>query len=458
MAASTTRWREHWRAFGDRPAFVGGGEPVSFGQLEALVGQAAAEVSAAGVAPGDVVVACAEFSARWSALLFALTDCKAITVPRLPGNTDRGFVCGARWSICWDENGTLIIDATAREICSFSEYDSLRTRSRAGLVLFSGGSTGAAKGVVHDLDRFLDNFPLRTNREKRILPLMAPDHVGGLDMLLRALATGTTVVNPGAGNVESATASLVQWGPDVVAGTPSFLGMLALAVGNVPHPAEAFEKVTSVVYGAEAMLPATKSLIGRTFSGATIRMRFGTTETGASDYLQQQDRPEVMDLSQHTDTLRVVDGELWVRIPESFVGYLGDAPASKHSIVDGWFRTGDLVEEDETGAVRIAGRRANLINVGGEKVLPEKVENAVASHPNVSACRAYGVPHALLGQTVAVDVVWNGDPLGGVDLKSEIVEFSKGTLAGFERPVRVRRVEKIETTSVGKIARRGELS
>ena len=84
-------------------------------------------------------------------------------------------------------------------------------------------------------------------------------------------------------------------------------------------------------------------------------------------------------------------------------GYLN--AGNERFTADGWFRTGDRVEQGPDGTLRVLGRIGELINVGGEKLMPAEVESVVLSVPGVTDCRVRGEPNALTGQTVVVDVV-----------------------------------------------------
>ncbi|MFN5805993.1 MAG: AMP-binding enzyme, partial [Opitutia bacterium] len=100
---------------------------------------------------------------------------------------------------------------------------------------------------------------------------------------------------------------------------------------------------------------------------------------------------------------KVVEDELWLRSRTQIDGYL-DADNSRFT-PDGWFRTGDRVELGPEGTLRVLGRMGELINVGGEKLMPAEVESVVLGVAGVRDCRVRGEPHALTGQTVVVDVV-----------------------------------------------------
>ena len=100
---------------------------------------------------------------------------------------------------------------------------------------------------------------------------------------------------------------------------------------------------------------------------------------------------------------RVQDAELWLKTSSRILGYLNADESSLEA--DGWYRTGDLVEEADGGYLRIIGRRSQLINVGGQKVHPAEVERVIAEIEGVEACSVYAKPAAVTGNMVACAIV-----------------------------------------------------
>jgi acyl-CoA synthetase (AMP-forming)/AMP-acid ligase II len=184
--------------------------------------------------------------------------------------------------------------------------------------------------------------------------------------------------------------------------------------------------------------------------GVDFLQRFGTSETGAlpvqnggEGLTLREDRPDF--------SWKIVDGELWVRSPSRALGYLsGDTGAFE---AEGWFRTGDLAERLPDGSVRVLGRREELINVGGEKVLPGEVEGALMAHPMVADCRVGPQANAVLGQVVAAEVVWRGSERNALAVKRTLQEFASRSLARHKLPAVVRLVESIDSTRNMKKAR-----
>jgi non-ribosomal peptide synthetase component E (peptide arylation enzyme) len=95
------------------------------------------------------------------------------------------------------------------------------------------------------------------------------------------------------------------------------------------------------------------------------------------------------------------EGELQVRGPSVFAGYLNNAAANIAAFTpDGWFRTGDLARLDADGNLTITGRIKELINRGGVKINPADTELVLAKHPAVQQCALIPVPDDLLGEKI----------------------------------------------------------
>ncbi|HMV69369.1 MAG TPA: class I adenylate-forming enzyme family protein [Myxococcota bacterium] len=145
-----------------------------------------------------------------------------------------------------------------------------------------------------------------------------------------------------------------------------------------------------------------------------------------------------------------VAGNLAIRGPGMFDGYL-DPPSGVADVLRlGWFMTGDLAVVSEDGRVTISGRRKSMINVAGHKVFPEEVEAVLDAWPGVAASRAYGVPHPTLGEVVHAEVV--PDPDGAVDVEA-LRRACQARLSGHKIPQQIVVVASVRMTGSGKVAR-----
>jgi acyl-CoA synthetase (AMP-forming)/AMP-acid ligase II len=283
--------------------------------------------------------------------------------------------------------------------------------------------------------------PVRTGRARRTLPLMRFDHIGGLDMAWRALAGRQILVAPPAElTPEAVAATIARHRVEIMPATPSFLNLLLMAEVHRTHD---LGSLRIVPYGAEPMPAGLLERLRAALPQVEFVQRFGTSETGALP-VRNVGAGLVLREDQAGFAWKIVDDELWVQSPARALGYLS---GNAHGFdVSGWFRTGDLAERLPDGTVRVLGRREELINVGGEKVLPGEVEDMLLTHPLVADCRVGAEPNAVLGQVVAAEIVWRGPERDAVVVKRLLHDFASGLIARQKLPTVVRLVEALDAT------------
>jgi oxalate---CoA ligase len=147
-------------------------------------------------------------------------------------------------------------------------------------------------------------------------------------------------------------------------------------------------------------------------------------------------------------------GEVVVRGPLVFDGYVDDPKLTESSFFGAWYRTGDLAQRDEDGCFRLVGRIGDLINRGGETITPAEIDAAIESHPGVREAAAFGVPHRSLGEEVVAAVVRNSHT---EVLASQIIEQVRVKMGPTRVPRRIYFVDALPRTENGKV-RRSELT
>jgi fatty-acyl-CoA synthase len=140
------------------------------------------------------------------------------------------------------------------------------------------------------------------------------------------------------------------------------------------------------------------------------------------------------------------DGELLVRGPNVFPGYWRNPEATAEAIVDGWLRTGDVVERDDEGYFTVKGRLKEMYISGGENVYPAEVESVLHEHPAVADAAVVGVPDERWGEVGVAYVVSEGNVSD-----DELIAFCRERLARFKVPKSVRFVDELPRNSMGKI-------
>ena len=143
-------------------------------------------------------------------------------------------------------------------------------------------------------------------------------------------------------------------------------------------------------------------------------------------------------------------GQLAIKGKGMFDGYLSPSTKKENVLQQGWFLTGDYALREDNGLIIIKGRIKSVINVSGNKVFPNEIENIVNTYPNIIQSKAYSKLHPLLGEVVALDIIIK--PNSSID-KEQLRNFCKNYLSTFKLPQYINVVDKIEMTDSGKIKR-----
>ncbi len=146
-----------------------------------------------------------------------------------------------------------------------------------------------------------------------------------------------------------------------------------------------------------------------------------------------------------------VAGEIAVRGPGVFPGYLDDAQATAEAFFPGgWYRTGDLGHVDAEGYLFVSGRVREMINRGGEKIAPSEIDDVLRAHPAVADAAAFGLPHARLGEEAAAAVVLR-EP-GALSARA-VRRWAASRLSLHKVPHRIWFVADLPRTGSGKVQR-----
>ncbi|WP_426026892.1 class I adenylate-forming enzyme family protein [Brevundimonas sp. TWP2-3-4b2] len=365
-----------------------------FGQIEASKRWLADQ----GVGSGTTVVLIGDFTFEAIGHLLALVELGAITAP-----LTRATLRSVEEQL--DEiEPDLIVDAEqssverrARPVVANAHYQALRERDAAGLVLFTSGSTGRPKAVVHDFSRLLEKF--HDVRPAMVtLNFLLFDHWGGLNTLLHSLSSGSMLVLPDSRKPDDICTMIDRYRIELLPATPSFLNMLLISGAVQRHDLSSLKVIS---FGAEPMPASTLDRLRVTFPAVDLRQTYGMIELGVLRAKSRSDGSLWVKLGGKGYDLRVVDGMLEIKATATMLGYINHpSPITE----DGYFRTGDLVEEDGE-YLKILGRKSDLINVGGQKVYPAEVETVLLEVDGVLDASVHGEAHVLTGKIVVARVV-----------------------------------------------------
>ena len=338
------------------------------------------------------------------AAIFAIGRLKQIALPLSPEmpepeQLEAQRIAGATYILSEHELRAQPCEAEASRL-----VDQLAERGHAGLILFSSGTSGEPKGMLHDLDAFLDRYRVVRPRSDVTVQLLLADHVGGLDSAFRTFFAGSTLVLPESRTALAVGEAIERYQATILPASPTFLNLMLLA--NVPEKYDC-SSLEVIAYGAEPMPEGLLARLVASFPDAGFQQKFGTSETGAIR-IKSRSRESLYFRIEDSDVeWRVQEDELWLKTSSRILGYLNADESSLEA--DGWYRTGDLVEVADDGYLRVIGRQSQWINVGGQKVHPAEVERVLSEIEGVDACAVFAKPAPVTGSMVACAIVTSSD-------------------------------------------------
>ena len=272
----------------------------------------------------------------------------------------------------------------------------LREKKHAGLILFSTGTTGRPKAILHDLTLFMLRFETPRPTLKTINFLMF-DHIGGLNTLLHTLFNKGTVVAPKSRRVEDILSTCAEHEIEVLPTTPTFLRMMLMS-GLIPNSVP--KSLRIITYGTERMDQPTLDAMCDLLPNVDFRQTFGMSELGIVRVKSKSRKSLFMKVGGEGVETRVVNNVLEIRSKTRMLGYLNaESPFDDQ----GWYSTKDIVEERD-GYYKITGRTSEVINVGGLKFMASEVERVALQYQNVELAKAEAKPNPITGQHVELTV------------------------------------------------------
>lgn len=349
------------------------------------------------VESGQVVGLIGDFDSQSVADLLTLIERGAIVVPvTYATQADHEYffdVAGVQWV---SESGRL---SERRASQPHDLIEHLRAHRNSGLVLFTSGTTGRPKAILHDLEPFLKRY--QTPRSShRTLAFLQFDHIGGINTLLHTMYNSGTIVVPSGRSPAQVMDDCGTFDVEVLPTTPTFLRMLwmsGLVPGGFP------DSLKIVTYGTERMDQETLGLLCKHLPNVAFRQTYGMSELGILRVSSRSRDSLFMKIGGEGVELKVEDDVLKIRSESRMLGYLN---AQSPFDLDGWYDTKDLVEVQD-GFLKIVGRVGDVINVGGLKFVPSEVERIALQFEGVRLAKAVGRPNPISGQHVELllDVV-----------------------------------------------------
>jgi long-chain acyl-CoA synthetase len=382
MQALTAKWKGN-----ANPALIVDGQPIWFTDIAN-----SSQDHLHQILPGDVVAIIGDFEAQSIADMINLIDRGAILVPlSLLTVADHDYffeTAKINWIV---QNGMI------KKLSPHSNHElleELRSKNHAGLILFSSGTTGRPKAILHDLSLFLERFntPRPTHRT---LAFLLFDHIGGINTLLHTLYNSGTIVSTLNREISNVLKICHQFQIEVLPTTPTFLRLMLIS-GALKHEMPTSLKV--ITYGTERMDEGTLRTLCNLLPQVDFRQTFGMSELGILRVKSRARDSLFMKIGGEGIEWKVVNNLLEIRSQSRMLGYL-NAPSPFDE--NGWYQTNDLVEVDGE-FLKVVGRNNDVVNVGGLKFLLSEVERVAYDHPDVSLATATARNNPITGQHVEI--------------------------------------------------------
>jgi long-chain acyl-CoA synthetase len=491
-------WRSS-RLFPDRIAVEYGDVALTYAQVEERADKLAAALAALGIARGDTVLLLYPNDHRFVEIFLGVPRIGAVPVL---GNVKLGTEtlayiashCEASVLVSHASVGEKIRDVLADVpsirhaivagggVPGAHDYEELidgvgvgagavdADPRELGLLMYTSGSSGRPKGVMlsHENTLWQARSSARVmmfDDEDKALVFGPLYHANALwSCMLPMLYVGGGLAVLDGFDPPGALAAIERYRPTFTSGTPSMFTLLLnehdrnpvhdvsslelLMCGSAPVPEELMVALNER-FGCEVV-----EGYGLTEGGATLETpRWGIKKLGSTGLPVPESEVRVADLddpSRDCDADEV--GELWTRSPANAIGYLKQSDVTAERFTpDGWLRTGDLVRRDADGYFSIAGRKDDMINIGGENVYPKEVETILLQHPEVDDVAVVPTAHKVKGAAPVAWVVRRGaQPVDEEELKRFF--FERGP--AYAHPRRIFFVDELPVSGTNKIDRK----
>lgn len=448
------------------------GDPVTYNELSRKIKQAATFLSESGLKKGDKILLSAQkevefvylyFGAHLAGIVNVVVDAKtnrdhldyiaSVVKPRLAFGMD---IDNCRCEQFADINSPDFLPYT--EEINIDEY-------APADIMFTSGTTGNPKGVIlshyniyssaNNINRFIKNTP--DDIELLGLPIC---HSFGLGRLRCNMLLGATVVmHNGFANLKSVFNAFEKYGVTGFGMVPAVWAYIKKFSGE--RIGKYAGQIRYIEIGSAAMPIEDKEMLCRLFPNTRICMHYGLTEASRAVFMEFHANktnlaaagksvvPEVdVKILREDGTDAQPDEEGEVCIKGNMVTRSYFLPHDNEgAFINGYFRTGDWGKISQEGNLYLVARKKELINVGGKKVSPIEIEDALEKiGVPESMCVAIPDPDGVLGEVPKVLLVQNTFTLSLDDIKKGL----KQMLEPFKMPKVFEIVDSIPKTSSGK--------
>lgn len=331
----------------------------------------------------------------------------------------------------------------------------------AQMILFTSGTTGAPKGIVHIkktiqgiVDSSAEAFEIVDQSD--IIQVAEPlCHISGFLETFSLLAHGGTVIVIDSFQEESYLKTLAKFKPTLIC-THVDLILKLLDSGLCDH--DTFNSLRGVYTGGDEL----PSIIQQRFmklTGKPIQLGYGMTEAIWLTICRSGNHKGCIGKPVYDAELMIVDesgnevkhgsvGEIVLKGSMVMADYWQGKEITKNAFVNGWFKTGDCGYLDDEGNYWFSGRIKNIIIRNTSNIMPGEIEEAISQHPDVAHVVVIGIPDQEEGEVPVAFVVKKSNVNPSED---EILDFLKAEIAEYKIPKYIYFIDTIPLTKTGKI-------
>ena len=416
----------------DKTAIIWKGNEFSYAWLLSKYQEWLTHLKYKKVKNNSVVVILADFSPTSIALLIALIQKRSIIIPLNSSIESKlnEFIYIAQPEL------QIEIESDDQTSINFLEnnsgnelYKKLKEKNKPGLVLFSSGSTGKSKASVHDLSYLLERF-LKPRKTLITITFLLFDHIGGLNTLFYILSNAGTIVTTKNRKPENILKLIDRYKIELLPTSPTFLNLLLI---SEKYKSFNLKSLKIISYGTEPMPQTTLNKLSLQFPEITFKQTYGLSEVGILQSKSESSDSLWVKIGGKDNETRIVNGMLEIKSKSAMLGYLN---APNPFTNDGWFKTGDRVET-KGDSLKILGRKSELINVGGEKVYPQEVENILLKIDEVLDATVYGEKNLIIGNIVCAKIQLKTGLKHSLNLNKKIKNYCTNYLESYKVPVKI---------------------
>ena len=303
-----------------------------------------------------------------------------------------------------------------------------------GITLFTSGTTGIPKNINHNLNSITRFTKVSEHNKQNIWGFAYnPTHMAGVQVFFQALLNGNSIIRLFGLSTKIIHNEIRDENITHISATPTFYRLLLPS--NEPFPS--VKRITS---GGEKFNEKMTEQFKEIFPNAKITNIYASTEAGTL-FASENDTFTIKPDYEHL--IRIESDELLIH--SSLMG-------SSEMNVGEWYNTGDLIETITAKPLkfRFISRKSDMINVGGYKVNPLEVEEAILTLSGIKNARVYSKRNSIMGNIICCELVCENKKLSELSIRT----FLQSKIQEFKIPRIFRFVDQLSTTRTGKIKRK----